>query len=175
MTIRLFLISPRYRDPIDFTDSGLRQAEAQRGRLSELVDRLRGVSAPGGVDPSLAKGLLDGFEDSMDDDLNTPRALSVLFTFAKKVNTLIDSGSLGKGGADSVLGALRRVDSVLGVLDFGRGELEPRLAELLARREAARGRKDYAESDRIRDVLLAEGIVVEDTPGGTRWKRSPRG
>ena len=175
MTVRLFLISPRYRDPIDFTDSGLRQAEAQRGRLSEFIDRLHSVEAPGDKAPSVAKGLLEGFEEAMDDDLNTPLAFSVLFAFARKVNAMIDSKSLGKETAEDILGALRRVDSVLGVLDFDRGELEPRLAELLGRREEARKRKDYAESDRIREQLLAEGVALEDTPAGTRWKRTSRG
>ena len=175
MAVRLFLISSRYRDPIDFTDSGLRQAEAQRARLSEFVDRLGSVETPGGADPSLAKELLDGFEDAMDDDLNTPKAFSALFTFAKKVNALIDSNGLGREGAQKILQALRRVDSVLGVLDFGKGVLTPKQAELLAKRDEARKRKDYAESDRLREELLAEGIAVEDTPAGTRWKRASRG
>ena len=174
-TIRLFMISPRYRDPIDFTESGLRQADAQRARLSEFVDRLGAVEAPSDQSSSLATDLAEGFEEAMDDDLNTPKALSVIFSIAKKANTLIDSGTLGKAAADDLLEALQKVDSVLGVLDFGKEELSPRLAELLARRGEARKRKDYAESDRIRKELLAEGVVVEDTPGGTRWKRGSRG
>ncbi len=175
MTIRLFLIGSRYRDPVDLTDPALQQARAQRARLLEFVDRLGSVDVPGDGGSSLAKSLLEGFEEAMDDDLNTPKALSVLFTLAKRANTLIDSGGLGRGAAEGLLAAMQRVDSVLGVLDFGKVELEPRLKELLERREDARKRKDYAESDRIRDALLAEGIVVEDTPSGTRWKRAPRG
>jgi len=174
-TIRLFLISSSYRDSMDLTESGLDQARAQRARLSELIDRLGSVETPGDKNASLAESLLKGFEEAMDDDLSTPKAFSVLFTIAKKANTLIDSKALGKEAAKRLLEALQRVDSVLGVLDFGRAELEPRLAELLARREEARKRRDYAESDRLRRELLAEGIAVEDTPGGTRWKRVARG
>ena len=169
-TVRLFLISSGYRDSVDMTDSGLEQARAQRARLAEVVDRLGSVSTPGKESSELARSLVEGFEDAMDEDLNTPRALSVLFTFVKKANTLMDSGSLGKDAALEALEALRRVDAVLGVLDFRKGELPPRLAELLAKREEARKRKDYAESDRIRKALKAEGVAVEDTPGGTRWK-----
>jgi len=174
-TIRLFLISSGYRDSVDLTDAGLEQAKAQRARLSELTDRLASVETPGDENSSLAESLLGGFEEAMDDDLSTPRAFSVLFTVAKKANTLIDSGSLGKAAADAVRDALVRIDSVLGVMDFGKGELEPRLAELIARREEARRRKDYGESDRLREELLAAGVVVEDTPSGPRWKRAPRG
>ena len=174
-TIRFFLISSGYRDSADLTDAGLGQARAQRARLSELADRLASVEAPGGEGRGLSKSLLEGFEQAMDDDLNTPKAFSVLFTVAKKANTLIDSGSLGKEAAADLLGALRRVDSVLGVLDRDKGELPARLAGLLAEREAARKRKDYRESDRIREELLKEGVVLEDTPSGTRWKRAARG
>ena len=173
--IRLFMISPRYRDPIDFTPGGLGQTRAQLARLSEFASRLETVEAAGDGDSDLAGALLEGFEEAMDDDLNTPRALSVLFTTAKKGNTLIDSGGMGKDAAKKLLDALGRVNSVLGVLDLGRREITPAVAELLAKRDEARKRKDYAESDRLRKELLAEGIVVEDTPAGTRWKRAPRG
>ena len=174
-TVRFFLISSGYRDSVDLTDPGLAQAKAQRARLSELIGRLPSVETPGEKNSSLADALLEGFEEAMDDDLSTPRALSVIFTAAKKANTLIDSNSLGREAASKLTDALMRIDSVLGVMDFGKVELEPRLAGLIAEREAARKRKDYAESDRLRKELLAAGVVVEDTPAGPRWKRASRG
>ena len=170
-TVRLFLITSGYRDSVDLTDSGLEQARAQRGRLSELVERLSHVVSPGDEGSSLSSSLLEGFEEAMDEDLSTPKAFSVLFKVAKSANTLIDSGSIGKEAALTLLDALQKVDSVLGVMDFHKGELEPRLAELIEKREQARRSKDYGESDRIRKALLAEGIAVEDTPSGPRWKR----
>ena len=111
----------------------------------------------------------------MDDDLNTPAAFGALFSFVKQVNSMIDSNSLGKGGAEKALDALRRVNSVLGVMTFESEQLPPRLAALVAQRDLARKKKDFAESDRIRKELLSEGVVVEDTPSGTRWKRASRG
>ncbi len=174
ITVRLFLLSSRYRDPVDLTDSALGQARAQSARLSDFVARLKSVEGPS-KKADLSGPFLDDFEEAMDDDLNTPRAFSVIFTFAKKVNTMIDSGSLGKEGAVQVLAALEKVNSVLGVMEFGEEVLPPELAALLARRDDARKRKDFAESDRIRAQLLEAGIVVEDTASGTRWKRSKKG
>ena len=176
LTIRLFLISSRYRDPIDLTDAALEQARAQRARLVDFVARLKAPGPPLGTKgSSLAKGFLSDFEEAMDDDLNTPRALAVLFTFVKKVNSMIDANKLDEAAASEALAALERVNGVLGVLEFGEESLPPNLSELIVRRDEARKRKDFAESDRLRKELLASGVVVEDTPGGTRWKRVSKG
>jgi len=175
MTIRLFLVTSRYRDTIDLTDSSLEQARAQTARLSDAILRLREVKGEKADGTDLAGSFLQEFEKAMDDDLNTPAAFAALFSFVKQLNSLMDAGSLGRAGADSALDALRRANSVLGVMSFEEDSLPPRLAELVAQRDLARKRRDFAESDRLRKELLSEGIVVEDTPGGTRWKRAGRG
>jgi len=175
MVVRLFLITSRYRDQMDLTDSSLEQARAQRERISDFILRLKSVEAPRAESSSLAGELIKEFEEAMDDDLNTPEALSALFTFVKRMNTRIDSNSVGKEEAGRSIEALRRVDSVLGIMDFGEEKLPQRLAGLIAKRDEARRRKDFAESDRLRQELLAHGIAVEDTPTGTRWKRMPTG
>lgn len=171
LTVRMFLISARYRDPIDLTEAALEQARAQRLRLQESVNRISSVTGSKGSHLNIAMALLADFTEAMDDDLNTPGALASLFVTVKKVNTLIDSGALGGEQATSILGALRRVNSVLGVMTFEKESLPKELEELLAERTEARKRKDFAESDRLRDLLYEKGIVVEDTPSGTRWKR----
>ncbi|HEV2225714.1 MAG TPA: cysteine--tRNA ligase [Nitrososphaerales archaeon] len=175
LTIRLFLLSSRYRDPIDLTDTSLEQARSQRARLQEFVSRLKSVSEPEGLDEALVADTLSEFEEAMDDDLNSPKALSVIFTLVKKGNALIDAKSLGKDGAGEVIELMRKLNSVFAVLDFSEDELQEELVELLNRREEARRKKDYEESDRIRRKLLEAGIVVEDTPTGTRWKRGTSG
>ena len=175
LTIRLFLISARYRDSVDLTDSSLEQARSQRERLAEFISRLKSVEAPVEERSGLAAELIAGFEEAMDDDLNTPKALSVLLTFVKKANTLIDSNGLGKEEAAEIIVGLERVNSVLGVMEFGEAPLPPDVAMLIAMRNEARKRKDFAESDRLRKQLLAAGIVVEDTPTGSRWKRTRSG
>jgi len=175
LTIRLFLLSSRYRDPIDLTDTSLYQARSQRARLQEFISRLNSVAEPGGVEDSFVKDMLPEFEAAMDDDLNSPKALSVIFTFVKKGNALMDAKSLGKEGAATVIELLRKFNSVFGILDFSEDKLQEELIELLAKREDARKKKDYEESDRLRRKLLESGIVVEDTPTGTRWKRASSG
>ncbi|MDG6988795.1 MAG: cysteine--tRNA ligase [Nitrososphaerota archaeon] len=175
LTIRLFLMSARYRDPIDLTAKALEQARSQRARVQELVSRLRAPASGAGKGSGAPDAFLRDFESAMDDDLNTPKAISALLAFVRESNALADSGRLGAEGGASVLGALERANSVLGVIDFGEDALEPELRDLLTRRDEARKRKDFAESDRLRKELLAAGVVVEDAPGGTRWKRAGRG
>ena len=175
LTIRLFFFSARYRDAVDLTDAALEQARAQRQRLQDFVERL--MSAPAGPaskgDPS--GSLLSAFESALDDDLNTPEALASIFKFVKSTNALLDAGKLAGDSATAILDALRRINSVLGVFKFEIETLPPDLVELIERRDAARNRHDFAESDKIRSVLLSRGIVVEDTPSGTKWKRATSG
>jgi cysteinyl-tRNA synthetase len=175
LTIRLFFFSARYRDAIDLTETALEQARSQRQRLQDFVDRLRSVPNTASSKGDLAGDLLSAFEAALDDDLNMPEALASIFTFIKRANALIDAGDLGSDAAASVLDALKRINSVLGILKFKEEVLPPDLAALVERRDAARRRHDYSESDRIRDMLLARGIAIEDTPSGTKWKRAARG
>jgi cysteinyl-tRNA synthetase len=175
MTIRLFLISSSYRDPMDLTDKALEQARAQRNRLSEFVSRLRSSDGIEDNMAALSSRLLSDFETAMDDDLNTPKAFSVLFAFVKKVNSLIDSGRVSGHETSLAMAALERVNAVLGVIEFGEEPAPPGVVDLIAKRDEARKRKDFEESDRIRKELLALGVELEDTPKGTRWKRIRHG
>lgn len=172
LTIRYFLVSSHYRDQINLTDAALKQAEASRQRLQDFLGRLQGIDPRArGTGSARADRMLFEFEKSMDDDLNTSAALSAVFSFVKRVNSLIDDKALGAREAGAALKALAKVNSVLGVVSFEGEQLEPELLELVKKREAARRAGDYASADVIRDQLLARGIALEDTPQGTVWKR----
>jgi cysteinyl-tRNA synthetase len=125
-----------------------------------------------------AERLLAGFGAALADDLNASEALAALFGFVREVNVAIDGGALGEGDRERVRAALAEVDTVLGVLDANAwrdAATDDREAaeidQMVAARDTARAARDFATSDRLRDELAARGIVLEDTPHGTRWKR----
>ena len=117
------------------------------------------------------------FRDAMAHDLNTAAALGAMFDLVRVLNAAIDSGDLGAGDVPVVKAAFERFDGVLGVLALRRAEdrqttLPPaEIDRLVAARQDARRRRDFSEGDRIRQQLLDAGIVLEDSPAGTRWKR----
>jgi len=175
LTIRLFLISAHYREPTNLTDKALQQAQAQSERLQQFLQRLKEVRGSSETHArDLARDLLTDFGRAMDRDLNTPIALSVVFTFVKQVNSLIDRGRLSRREASRVIDALKRVNAVLGIMTFEEEALPERLLVLIRERDEARRVKDFARADEIRRKLLEEGVLLEDTPEGTVWRRETR-
>jgi cysteinyl-tRNA synthetase len=178
--VRYLLLSVPYRKKLNFTWDSLAAAAAAVERIRSAAVRLDEVAAAGPPDskaeafPSEERAALirSEFASGLDDDLNTPEALAALFNYLRQVNAAIDEGSLGPEGARIAQGALASADRVLGILPKTREALPAEIEERIAARNAARKRRDFAEADRIRDGLASRGIVLEDTPGGTRWKKS---
>ena len=176
--IRLFILSSHYRSPLNYTDEQLEEASAS---LDRLYTALRGLKpARGGGESGIR--YRERFHEAMCDDFNTPLALSVLFDLAREINR---HKSSDPETAVRLGGVLRESGGILGLLQtepeayFKQGE--PReeaglgdaaVAELIEKRLAARRNKDWALADRIRDQLRDQGIVLEDTPGGTHWRRA---
>ena len=122
--------------------------------------------------PAAIAAARDSFIAAMDDDLGISAALAAVFELVRDVNRRIAMWTLSTADAGRALDALRDLDQVLGVLpDTGEPALDADLAELLDRRAAARGARDWAASDRLRDELAASGIAVEDSRDGQRWRR----
>ncbi len=171
---RFFLISSHYRTEVNLTGEALEAAKNALTRFQDFIVRLQSVR--GGESNQRIKVLItearSAFEKAMDDDLNISGALGHLFEFIREVNVLIQDSALGKEDAASVLKFLKGIDSVLGVMRFEEEKLEEKFAELIAKRDEARKSKDYATSDKIRNQLKEQGILIEDTPDGTRWKRA---
>jgi len=108
----------------------------------------------------------------MDDDLNTPQALAEIFDFVRDANRFLDRDSATKADARHFLAILMRTDCVLAVLEEEQKSLDAEIESLIADRQEARKNRNWARADAIRDQLAAEGIVLEDTKDGVRWKRA---
>ena len=116
------------------------------------------------------KKVVEGFEVNLDDDLNISGALGEIFDFIRDINRLRAEGKLSAGERDKALDTMRKFDTVLG-FEIKEKALDADIEAIIEKRNQARKNKDYALSDKIRDELLAMGIVLEDTPQGVKWKR----
>ncbi len=180
--IRWVLISAHYRSELNFTLDGLSDATDAVQRLLDFRRRVTETPEDAGADPCLAapaRSHLEAFGDAMDRDLNVPRALASLWGLVRDVNAALDRarGGVCREDRDAVLDALEGMDRVLGVLELAAGsrtvddEDERGIAAMVEARTRARAERDFATADRLRAELETRGVVLEDTPSGTRWKR----
>ncbi len=169
--VRYVLLAAHYRQSLNFTFKAVDAARASLSRLDEFGDRLRGLESVGEELPAWAVKAKAGFEAALDDDLNIAEALSSLFDMVHDGNRAIDSGELD-WSADAVLDLLKSFDSVLGVLEKPASEgAGDDVQAMLDERAQARADKNWAESDRIRDALLAMGWEVRDSADGQKVKK----
>jgi cysteinyl-tRNA synthetase len=172
LAVRYQLLATHYRQQLNFTLEGLDQAAKALERYNDFVTNLsayQGGQSSGEADTVIGRVLTD-FETFMDDDLNISGALGAVFDFVRDINRLRSENKLSAAERDKALEAINRIDRVL---DFKVKQemLDGEIDALIARRTEARRNKDFATSDKIRDELLAMGIVLEDTAQGVKWKR----
>ncbi len=175
--IRYLLLSVHYRSQLNFTFAGLEQAVASLERLGDFVARLEALPSDGEPDAGLAertRRAREEFDAALDDDLNTSRALGVVFEWIRDVNRAIDAGAASAADRVALEEMLAAFDGIYDVLtpDAVETELATGIEALIAEREAARKKRDWARADAIRDELAARGVILEDTPRGVRWKRA---
>lgn len=170
-TIRFFLLSAQYRSALNYSQENLDNAKASLSRLYTALRDVKVGPAKGGDE------YVERFKTFMDDDFNTPGAISVLFELAKAVNLAQDSEAEGLAGRlvelGSVLGLLYQdpVEYLQGKTD-GIDEDVALIESLIEDRKQARARKDFAAADEARNKLTAMGVVLEDGPKGTTWRRA---
>jgi cysteinyl-tRNA synthetase len=179
--LRYLFLSVQYRQKLNFTFESLDGAGGALRRVDEMRFRLQHAEEKGEADARLAEAgdrLRRDFAAGLADDLNFAVALAALFAYVKEANRAIEEKRIGEGDRQRILDALKDVDQVLGVLDpadWPEGKPEEddsaEIEGVIQARNDARKNRDFKESDRLRDELAARGIVLEDTPGGTRWKR----
>ena len=181
--VRLFLVSQYYRSPMDFSDDKLEEARKSLERFRNALDNieflLKGLKAgektslPRKEDTNLSEAKKK-FVTAMDDDFNTARALGYMFDLVGKANKAISGRSPDLTFLLGAERALRSMGSLLGFLKEKAGEKvgidEFQIEKRIEERNAARGKKDWGKADKIRRDLEKIGVILEDTPFGTRWK-----
>jgi cysteinyl-tRNA synthetase len=177
--VRYLLLSSHYRKQLNFTWESLSEKEESLTRLMDFLSRAERVTADGSH-PDVAARIDEArsaFAEAMKSDLNTAGALGAMFELVRSLNSSIDKGAFGRGDLQAVQSAFDGFDKVLGILSLRRAEDEQppvpvaEIEQLIEDRRAARRRRDFAASDKIRDDLAARGIILEDSAAGTRWKR----
>lgn len=173
-TFRLLVFQTHYRKELDYNDAALASARDGSRRLDIFRDRLRTAGGLQEDEPfrALAETLKTRVTEALNDDLNAPRAVAALFDFVTEGNRLLDTGVRP---GERVLAAWRWVDAVLDLCPTPPpvdDELVRWVEERIAARTRARGARDFKEADRIREELRARGVEIEDTPGGTKWRRA---
>jgi cysteinyl-tRNA synthetase len=169
---RLLLLKTHYRQPIDFSWAALEEARRELDRFYRALERLDGLHAEAGA----TLPALEAAQDALADDLNTPLAVSQLHALS---DLAFEPDRLPSGAtAENLLAAIRDLAGLLGVLPrapaawFHAGDDQAEIDTLVAARLAARKARDFAEADRIRDVLKDRGITLEDSASGTIWRRA---
>ncbi|WP_375430191.1 cysteine--tRNA ligase [uncultured Friedmanniella sp.] len=178
--VRFYLAQPHYRSKIEYSDVSLTEATAALARIDGFVERAAELVTAGPLE------LPEAFTAAMDDDLSTPTAVAVLYDEVREGNSAYDAQD-----RTALTVRLGRVQAMLGVLGLAaddpawqrgntstedyRPVVDGLMAALLAQRDEARSRKDYAASDAIRDAVKSLGITLEDTPRGARWSLTRQG
>lgn len=181
LAIRMFMLSAHYRSPVNFSDEGLEQASAAVERLHNCWGDLQFAKAnrPFGSsdDLGLVAAIDEGrrlFCEDLDDDFNTAGAMGALFDVVKAVNTYFKNATqLSEEAISSAESFFMDVENIMGLfaMNSQNDDDSAGIEALIARRREARAAKDFAASDAIRDELIQRGIILEDTPNGTKWKR----
>ncbi len=175
--VRYLLASVPYRNKLNFTFDGLKAAATSIERLRNFELRLKTDKFPEGSNADADKRTAESlarFEEAMDDDLNTANALGVLFEYIRETNSAMDAGGFNAANVAPVVALLARFDEVFDILKptVAEGGLtDEAIDALAAERVAAKKARDFARADAIRADLLEQGIILEDTKEGTRWKR----
>ncbi len=186
--LKIFFLSTHYGSPVDFTEENITAAKAAKERFNIFFDKAEEMASKAISIPlrnekmqkelsAMLDGVKEEFQKAMDDDFNTALAMAALFDAVKKGNSIIDSKKFYMEEKIAYLkplvGLLRELGDVLG-LGFSQQDISPELEEAvkqkLKERDEARKNKDYELADKIRKELHDQGVVIEDTGTGTKWR-----
>ncbi len=183
--LRFFFASTHYRSPIDYTEKSLEQAKNSLETLYNVLENVRELEAKEDKElteeeKKLQKELRETkkrFLAAMDDDFNTPPAISHLFNMSRKINTYAaEKTEINRNLLKEIIGTFKELGGILGILQREKAVVEEELIEKLVEliielRREFRKREDFAVSDRVRAELRGLGVVLEDAPQGVRWRK----
>lgn len=177
-SLRYLFASVPYRKKLNFTFDGLKAAATSIDRLRNYKLRLETAKFPEGTSAKFTERTqtaIAAFDAALDDDLNTAEALGAVFEYVRDTNTAMDAGDFPAGNVAEALGFLSKFDAIFDVLKPSTkadGLSDADVETLIAERTAAKKARNFSRSDEIRAQLASQGIVLEDTKDGVRWKRS---
>ncbi len=179
--VRYFMLSTHYRNPLNFSEEVMNQAQNSVERLANAAANVKHRLSAAVGSPDAGAGeeirnkmsaVLAEFHQKMQDDFNTPDAITAMFQWASEANQLLQEPSIPAADLQEVLDAFNEMNGVLRIVNTGEGDmLDEEIERLIAERVEARKNKNWGRADEIRDLLAAKGIVLEDTAQGMRWKR----
>ncbi len=177
--IRYFMLSSHYRSPLDFSEDSLKEANSALQRVYNCLENLKLQLESMSEQAVVLKDYTDRFEEAMDDDFNTSKAMSVVFDLVTNLNQKMTSKKLTDGDKEFLMNGWKTLmvfGGVFGIFQTNtagdsEAALDGVIQLLIKMRQEARARKDFAASDSIRDQLIALGIALEDGPQGTRWRK----
>ncbi|GGH40305.1 cysteine--tRNA ligase [Paenibacillus segetis] len=178
--LRYFMLTTHYRNQLNFTDDTMEQAERSVERITIAVGNLRhrletAVSGNGEVTPeweAKMNHIGTTFHAKMQDDFNTPDAITAIFEWVTEVNTLLQQPNVNRADLEAAQELFAEMNGILRIVaDVEPDLLDQDIENLIAERSEARKSKNWARADEIRDLLDAQGILLEDTPQGMRWRR----
>ncbi|MCL2155607.1 MAG: cysteine--tRNA ligase [Leptospirales bacterium] len=175
-SIRYLLMSAHYKKQLNFTFEGIKQADLALERIDNFILRLTDRKSDGENHEVkfIIDKLIDEFSETVDNDLNISGGLGIFFDFIHKINLMISDDKISKKDAENILATLKKLDQVFGFIFFDNEVEDPdkdRIDKLVDERIEAKKNREFARADEIRELLKNEGIILEDTKDGTRWKR----
>ena len=175
VAVRFFLLAgAHYRTRVRLSAEALHAAAEQVRRLREFADRVRRMTPHQVDDDDLLKRIAEvrtGYRDALDDDLNLPLGIGLVFELAREANAAMDAGRVGQRSRNALMQLVDDFDAHLDIVRSDEPGLAQEVERLIAEREAARKGRDFGRADQIREELRGKGIALEDSKDGVRWRR----
>ena len=175
VAVRFFLIAnAHYRARLRLSSEALHAAAEQVRRLREFADRVTRTAPGQAEDDGLLSRISEvrsGYREALDDDLNLPQGVGLVFELVREANAALDAGRVGERGRQALLQLIDDFDAHLDVVRADEPGLAEEVERLIADRETARKTRDFGRADQIREELRQKGIALEDSKEGVRWRR----